>query len=91
MAERDGVNVLDTVAKLVPVIVIEFVGDGVLVPLGVIVDEGVGVGDEEGVENALAVIEGEAPDDKLAVGVIEMEPETVVEPLGVPDTVFEGD
>ncbi len=76
------------VATLVPVELVELVGDDVFVPLGVVVDVGVWVADEDGVASALAVIDGEAPDERLDVDVIVIEPEIVGDALGVADGVF---
>ncbi len=61
------------------------------VPLIVADEEGVGVGDEEGVDSTLDVIDGEAPDERLAVDEGVIKPDDVEELLNVPDGEFEGD
>ena len=61
----------------------------VAVPLIVAVGEGVRVGDEEGVDSALDVIDGEAPDERLAVDEGVIKPDNVEELLNVPDGEFD--
>ena len=94
-APNENVVVVDCVAELLRLLDVEGVGNGVIVGLTVpelvAVVEEVCVADEEVVDSALGVIEGEAPDERLAVGEAVIEPDIVEEPLGVPDGEFEGD
>ena len=86
---------VDCVAELLRLVDVEGVGNGVIVGLTVpelvAVVEEVCVADEEVVDSALGVIEGEAPDERLAVDEGVIEPDIVEEPLGVPDGEFEGE
>jgi hypothetical protein len=96
-AERPNESVVvgDIVWEELMLIDEEGVGNGevveVPVPEIVAVGEGVWVGDEEGVDAALDVIDGEAPDERLAVDEGVIKPDNVVELLNVPDGEFEGD
>jgi hypothetical protein len=94
-APNENVVVVDCVAELLRLVDVEGVGNGVIVGLTVpelvAVVEEVCVTDDEVVDSALGVIEGEAPDERLAVGEAVIEPDIVEEPLGVPDGEFEGD
>jgi hypothetical protein len=92
---NESVVVGDTVWDELMLIDEEGVDNGevveVAVPLIVAVGEGVWVGDEEGVDSALDVIDGEAPDERLAVDEGVIKPDNVEELLNVPDGEFEGD
>ncbi len=94
-APNESVVVDDCVTELLRLVEVEGVGNGVIVGLTVpelvAVVEEVCVADEEVVDSALGVIEGEAPDERLAVDEGVIEPDIVDEPLGVPDGEFEGD
>ena len=82
---KDGLKLVD----------VEGVGNGVIVGVTVpeiVADEvGVCVGDVEGDDSILEVIDGEAPEERLEVTLAVIEPDNVKEPLGVPVPVFEGD
>ena len=94
-APEDKVVVGDDEKELLRLIEVEGVGKGVIVelpvPLIVAVGEGVCVEDCVVVDSELGVIDGEAPDERLAVDEGVVEPDKVEELLDVPDGEFVGD